>query len=149
MKTKPSILSLRNITKVFGKGETETKALKGVNLDVKEGEFLVILGKSGCGKSTLLNIIGGMDRPTSGTFYFDDKDFSEATEKMLTKYRRHFVGFIFQAYNLIPTLTAKENLAFIGGLSSTPMPADEALARVGLLERGDHYPSQLSGGQQH
>ena len=101
---KPTILSLRNVTKTFGEGETKLQILKGVNLDVREGEFLVILGESGCGKSTMLNIIGGMDQLTTGTFTFDGQDYSHADEKTLTMYRRHSVGFIFQAYNLMPTL---------------------------------------------
>ena len=101
---KPAILSLRNVTKTFGEGETKLQILKGVNLDVREGEFLVILGESGCGKSTMLNIIGGMDQLTTGTFTFDGQDYSHADEKTLTMYRRHSVGFIFQAYNFMPTL---------------------------------------------
>ena len=143
-----SILSLRGVTKSFGSGETEVQILKGVNLDVREGEFLVILGESGCGKSTMLNIIGGMDQLTGGTFLFDGEDYSRADDNTLTMYRRNSVGFIFQAYNLMPTLTAKENLEFIGELCKDPMNAEEALERVGLLERKDNYPSQMSGGQQ-
>lgn len=145
---KKSIISLRGVTKVFGQGDTQIQILKGVNLDVREGEFLVILGESGCGKSTMLNIIGGMDQLTGGTFLFDGEDYSHADEKTLTMYRRHSVGFIFQAYNLMPTLTAKENLEFIGELCEDPMDAEAALERVGLLGRKDNYPSQMSGGQQ-
>jgi ABC-type lipoprotein export system ATPase subunit/putative methionine-R-sulfoxide reductase with GAF domain len=145
---KKSIISLRGVTKVFGQGDTQIQILKGVNLDVREGEFLVILGESGCGKSTMLNIIGGMDQLTGGTFLFDGEDYSHADEKTLTMYRRHSVGFIFQAYNLMPTLTAKENLEFIGELCEGPMDAEAALERVGLLGRKDNYPSQMSGGQQ-
>ncbi|MDO5425207.1 MAG: ABC transporter ATP-binding protein [Eubacteriales bacterium] len=122
--------------------------LKGVNLDIREGEFLVILGESGCGKSTMLNIIGGMDQLTTGTFLFDGTDYSRADDKMLTEYRRHSVGFIFQAYNLMPTLTAEENLEFIGELCEDSMDAGEALARVGLAQRKGNYPAQMSGGQQ-
>ena len=136
------------MTKVFGQGDTQIQILKGVNLDVREGEFLVILGESGCGKSTMLNIIGGMDQLTGGSFIFDGEDYSHADEKTLTMYRRHSVGFIFQAYNLMPTLTAKENLEFIGELCEDPMDAEAALERVGLLGRKDNYPSQMSGGQQ-
>ena len=143
-----AILSLRGVTKSFGSGETEIQVLKGVNLDVREGEFLVILGESGCGKSTMLNIIGGMDQLTGGTFLFDGADYSHVDENALTMYRRNAVGFIFQAYNLMPTLTAKENLEFIGELCQDPMDAEEALKRVGLLDRKDNYPSQMSGGQQ-
>ncbi len=145
---KKSIISLRGVTKVFGQGDTQIQILKGVNLDVREGEFLVILGESGCGKSTMLNIIGGVDQLTGGTFLFDGEDYSHADEKTLTMYRRHSVGFIFQAYNLMPTLTAKENLEFIGELCEDPMDAEAALERVGLLGRKDNYPSQMSGGQQ-
>lgn len=145
---KKSIISLRGVTKVLGQGDTQIQILKGVNLDVREGEFLVILGESGCGKSTMLNIIGGMDKLTGGSFLFDGVDYSNADEKTLTMYRRHSVGFIFQAYNLMPTLTAKENLEFIGELCEDPMDAEDALERVGLLGRKDNYPSQMSGGQQ-
>ena len=145
---KKSIISLRNVTKTFGMGENELQVLKGVNLDIREGEFLVILGESGCGKSTMLNIIGGMDQLSTGTFLFDGKDYSKADEKTLTEYRRHSVGFIFQAYNLMPTLTAEENLDFIGELCEKPMNAAEALECVGLAQRKDNYPAQMSGGQQ-
>ncbi len=145
---KKVILSLRNVKKTFGSGETQVQALKGVNLDIREGEFLVILGESGCGKSTMLNIIGGMDQLTEGTFLFDGVDYSHADEKMLTQYRRHSVGFIFQAYNLMPTLTAEENLNFIGELCENSMDATEALRLVGLEHKKESYPSQMSGGQQ-
>lgn len=145
---KKAIISLRDVTKTFGSGETKLQVLKGVNLDIREGEFLVILGESGCGKSTMLNIIGGMDQLTTGTFLFDGKDYSKADEKTLTEYRRHSVGFIFQAYNLMPALTAEENLDFIGELCENPMDAGEALERVGLAQRKDNYPAQMSGGQQ-
>ena len=145
---KKSIISLRNVTKTFGSGETQVQILKGVNLDVREGEFLVILGESGCGKSTMLNIIGGMDQLTTGQFLFDGRDYSHLDENSLTMYRRNSVGFIFQAYNLMPTLTAEENLNFIGELCEKPMDASEALKSVGLLQRKNNYPSQMSGGQQ-
>ena len=145
---KKSIISLRNVTKTYGSGENQVQILKGVNLDVREGEFLVILGESGCGKSTMLNIIGGMDQLTGGEFLFDGQDFSHATEGQLTQYRRHSVGFIFQAYNLMPTLTAAENLDFIGELCDDAMDASKALESVGLLQRKDNYPTQMSGGQQ-
>ncbi len=146
--SRKSIISLRNVTKTFGTGENKLQVLKGVNLDIREGEFLVILGESGCGKSTMLNIIGGMDQLTTGTFLFDGNDYSKADEKTLTEYRRHSVGFIFQAYNLMPTLTAEENLQFIGELCEDPMDASEALERVGLAQRKENYPAQMSGGQQ-
>ena len=145
---KATLISLKNVTKSFGTGQMQVQVLKGVNLDVREGEFLVILGESGCGKSTMLNIIGGMDQPTSGSVIFDGKDYANATDEELTAFRRSAVGFIFQAYNLMPTLTAEENLNFIGELAETPMTAAEALEAVGLLEKRGNYPGQLSGGQQ-
>ena len=145
---KPIIISLRDVTKTFGQGETQVQVLRGVNLDIREGEFLVILGESGCGKSTLLNIIGGMDQLTTGTFTFDGNDYSRADEKTLTMFRRNSIGFIFQAYNLMPTLTAKENLEFIAELCENPMDAETALEQVGLANRMDNYPAQMSGGQQ-
>ncbi|MDY3920515.1 MAG: ATP-binding cassette domain-containing protein [Candidatus Limivivens sp.] len=145
---KPIIISLRDVTKTYGQGDTQVQVLKGVNLDIREGEFLVILGESGCGKSTLLNIIGGMDQLTSGTYTFDGNDYSHADENTLTMFRRKSVGFIFQAYNLMPTLTAKENLEFIGELCENSMDAETALALVGLSERKENYPAQMSGGQQ-
>ena len=145
---KPIIISLRDVTKTYGQGDTQVQVLRGVNLDIREGEFLVILGESGCGKSTLLNIIGCMDQLTSGTYTFDGNDYSHADENTLTMFRRKSVGFIFQAYNLMPTLTAKENLEFIGELCENSMDAETALARVGLSERKENYPAQMSGGQQ-
>lgn len=148
LQKKNQLFFLREVTKTFGQGETEIQVLKGVNLDIREGEFLVILGESGCGKSTMLNIIGGMDQLTTGTFLFDGKDYSKADEKTLTLYRRNSVGFIFQAYNLMPTLTAEENLDFIGELCEDSMDAKEALELVGLSERRKNYPAQMSGGQQ-
>ncbi len=147
-KEKKVLMSLRGVTKTFGSGENAVQILKGVNLDIREGEFLVILGESGCGKSTMLNIIGGMDRLTTGTFIYDGKDYSTVDDDTLTLYRRHAVGFIFQAYNLMPTMTAKENLEFIGELCEDPMDAEEALDSVKLLQRKDNYPAQMSGGQQ-
>ncbi len=148
VESKKAIISLRGVTKIYGSGETAVQVLKGVNLDIHEGEFLVILGESGCGKSTMLNIIGGMDSLTDGTFLFDGEDYSHADDKTLTMYRRHNVGFIFQAYNLMPTLTAQENLDFIGELCKNPLDAGEALESVGLGQRKNNYPSQMSGGQQ-
>ncbi len=147
-KEKKTIISLRDVKKHFGTGEMKVQVLKGINLDIKEGEFLVILGESGCGKSTLLNIIGGMDYLSEGSFLFEEKDYSHADERTLTMYRRNSIGFIFQAYNLMPTLTAEENLDFIGELCSTSMKAEEALKSVGLAEKKGNYPSQMSGGQQ-
>lgn len=145
---KEILLSLRDITKTFGKGDMQVQVLRGVNLDIREGEFLVILGESGCGKSTMLNIVGGMDQPTSGSVIFDGKDYANASEGELTEFRRNAVGFIFQAYNLMPTLTAEENLDFIGELSGNSMSAAEALKSVGLYEKRKNYPGQMSGGQQ-
>ena len=142
------VMELRDITREFQNGDTVTKVLKGVNLDVYEGEFLVLLGESGCGKSTLLNIVGGMDQATSGSFAYLGKDLSTATQAELTEYRRHNIGFIFQSYNLMPNLTALQNLNLIGELVENPMDADEALDTVGLSDRKNNYPSQLSGGQQ-
>lgn len=147
-KGKKKLMSLRGIKKVYHAGTQEVPVLKGVNLDIYEHELVVILGESGCGKSTLLNIIGGMDSLTDGQFLIGGKDFSHPSEKDLTMYRRNQVGFIFQAYNLMPNLTAKENLNFIGELCKDPMDAEEALEKVGLGERKNNYPSQMSGGQQ-
>jgi len=129
-------------------GETEIHALRGVDLEVRAGEFIVLLGPSGSGKSTLLNILGGLDTPSSGTIVFKDHDLSGADEAQLTRYRREHVGFVFQFYNLIPSLTARENVALVTDIAANPMPAAEALRRVGLGERLDHFPSQLSGGEQ-
>ena len=142
------VMRLRDITREFQNGDIITKVLKGVNLDVYEGEFLVLLGESGCGKSTLLNIIGGMDSATSGEFSYLGKDLSSATQEELTEFRRDNVGFIFQSYNLMPNLTALQNLKLIAELVDDPMDADEALEVVGLDDRKRNYPSQMSGGQQ-
>ena len=142
------VMELRDITREFVNGDVVTKVLKGVNLDVYEGEFLVLLGESGCGKSTLLNIIGGMDSATSGTFEYLKQDLSNATQQQLTEFRRDNIGFIFQSYNLMPNLTAVQNLKLIAELVEHPMDADEALEVVGLSERKYNYPSQMSGGQQ-
>lgn len=142
------VMSLRDITREFQNGDIVTKVLKGVNLDVYEGEFLVLLGESGCGKSTLLNIIGGMDQATSGSFTYLGHDLSDATQKELTEFRRSNIGFIFQSYNLMPNLTSLQNLKLIAELVDDPMDADEALDVVGLSDRKRNYPSQMSGGQQ-
>jgi len=142
------VMELRDITREFQNGDVVTKVLKGVNLDVYEGEFLVLLGESGCGKSTLLNIIGGMDSATSGTFHYLGKDLSHASQSELTEFRRDNIGFIFQSYNLMPNLNALQNLKLIAELVDEPMDADEALDIVGLEERKKNYPSQMSGGQQ-
>ena len=142
------IISARNIEKSFKNGDTITKVLKGVNLDVYEGEFLAVLGESGCGKSTLLNIIGGLDKADTGTFTFLDKDMTYASQEELTKYRRDNIGFIFQSYNLMLNLNSKQNLDLIGELVDDPVSSKEALELVGLNEKAHNYPSQLSGGQQ-
>jgi putative ABC transport system ATP-binding protein len=129
-------------------GEAEVHALRGVDLEVRAGEFIVLLGPSGSGKSTLLNILGGLDTPSSGSMAFQGRDLSRAAEADLTRYRREHVGFVFQFYNLIPALTARENVALVTDIAARPMSAAEALAWVGLGERLDHFPSQLSGGEQ-
>jgi putative ABC transport system ATP-binding protein len=129
-------------------GEVRVEALRGVDLDLFPGELVVLLGPSGSGKSTLLNILGGLDRATSGHVSYHETDLSKANDKELTEYRRHHVGFVFQVYNLIPSLTARENVAVVTEIARDPMKPDEALAIVGLSDRLDHFPSQLSGGQQ-
>ena len=138
----------RGLTKVYKTGDTEVHALRGVDLDINEGELVVLLGPSGSGKSTLLNILGGIDTPTDGTATFRTIDLSAADDKTLTAYRRNHVGFIFQFYNLMPSLTAAENVALVTEIADDPMPADDALALVGLADRTKHFPSQMSGGQQ-
>jgi putative ABC transport system ATP-binding protein len=129
-------------------GEVMVHALIDVDLDVYRGEFVVLLGPSGSGKSTLLNILGGLDTPTRGRAFWRDHDLSQANEAELTRYRRDHVGFVFQFYNLIPSLTVRENVALVTEIVRSPMPPEEALRRVGLAERLDHFPSQLSGGEQ-
>jgi putative ABC transport system ATP-binding protein len=129
-------------------GEIDVVALRGIDLDLFEGELLVLLGASGSGKSTLLNILGGLDVPTSGDVHYRDHDLTIADDTLLTSYRREHVGFVFQFYNLIPSLTARENVALVTDIADDPMPAEEALALVGLEERLDHFPSELSGGEQ-
>ena len=143
-----SIMEVRGVTREFQNGDVVTKVLKGVNLDVYEGEFLVLLGESGCGKSTLLNILGGMDHPTSGSFKFYGEEFANASQARLTDYRRDNIGFIFQSYNLMPNLNARQNLELIASLVPNPMDVDECLEIVNLAERKTNYPSQMSGGQQ-
>ncbi|MBQ6333562.1 MAG: ATP-binding cassette domain-containing protein [Erysipelotrichaceae bacterium] len=142
------LVSLRGIIKEFMSGEELNRILKGIDLDVYEGELLVVLGESGCGKSTMLNIIGGMDKATEGQLIIEGKDFSDPSEKELTDYRRDYIGFIFQSYNLMPNLTALENIEFIAEISQNPLDSSEALEMVGLGDRADRYPSALSGGQQ-
>ena len=138
----------RGLTKTYRMGDVDVHALQGVNLDLYPGEFVVILGPSGSGKSTLLNILGGLDAPTSGTVQFREHRLVGADERELTRYRREHVGFVFQFYNLIPSLTAPENVELVTAIAKSPMPAVEALQKVGLGERLDHFPAQLSGGEQ-
>lgn len=145
---KETIISLRNITKDYPSGDGVAHVLKGINLDIYKNEFLVILGESGCGKSTMVNIIAGMDFLTDGQLLVDGKDFSHPTDLELTRFRREYLGFVFQSYNLMPNLTALENVQFIADIAPNAMPAAEALAKVGLTDRAGNYPSALSGGQQ-
>jgi putative ABC transport system ATP-binding protein len=142
------VFTARALTKTYRMGESEVHALRGVDLEIRAGEFIVLLGPSGSGKSTLLNILGGLDTPTSGDVRFLEHQLTGADETELTRYRREHVGFVFQFYNLIPALTARENVALVTDIAVSPMRADEALAWVGLGERLDHFPSQLSGGEQ-
>jgi len=145
---KEPIIQLKNITKEYKMGEVSVKALRGVDFSLYDNELVVIIGTSGSGKSTMLNIIGGIDKPTRGDILYNGKNISYATEAELTKFRREAVGFVFQFYNLIPNLTARENILLASELSSSPISADELLKQIGLEERGDHFPSQLSGGEQ-
>ena len=138
----------RNLTKVYGSGPAAVHALRGVDLDMPDGELAVLLGASGSGKSTFLNIIGGLDHPTSGQVWFRDLELTALSDAALTGYRRRSVGFVFQFYNLIPSLTARENVALVTEIADAPMPPDEALALVGLSRRIDHFPAELSGGEQ-
>jgi putative ABC transport system ATP-binding protein len=142
------LFRVRDLTKIYPSGESEIRALDGVDLDLYPGELIVLLGASGSGKSTLLNILGGLDQPTAGTLSYRGLDLTHADEDELTRYRRDSVGFIFQFYNLIPSLTAKENVALITEISRDPMTPEDALALVELGDRQDHFPSQMSGGQQ-
>jgi putative ABC transport system ATP-binding protein len=144
----PAVFEARGLTKVYRMGATEVQALRGVELEVRTGEFIVLLGPSGSGKSTLLNILGGLDTPTSGDVRFLEHDLARAGEAELTRYRREHVGFVFQFYNLIPSLTARENVALVTEIADRPMAPEEALEWVGLGARLDHFPSQLSGGEQ-
>ena len=138
----------REITKVYGDGPAAVHALRGVDLDVPRGELIVLLGASGSGKSTLLNILGGLDRPTGGQVWFFEQELTALGDAELTRYRREHVGFVFQFYNLMPSLTARENVELVTEIAEAPMPAEEALALVGLADRADHFPAELSGGEQ-
>lgn len=142
------VFHVHGLTKVYQMGEVQVHALRGVDLDLYSGEFTVLLGASGSGKSTLLNILGGLDTPTEGHVLYADHDLTHATESQLTNYRRYHVGFVFQFYNLIPSLTARENVAVVTEISREPMQPEEALAMVDLADRMDHFPAQLSGGEQ-
>ena len=145
---KKVLISLRDVVKEYPSGEGVSRVLKGINLDIYENEFVVVLGESGCGKSTMMNIIGGMDNLTDGKLLIGGKDYSRPTDRELTLFRRNYVGFIFQSYNLMPNLTALENVEFIAEIAPQPISSKEALDRVGMLEKGGNFPSQLSGGQQ-
>ena len=136
------------MTKIYGSGDVQVQALRGVDLELYPGELVVLLGPSGSGKSTLLNILGGLDRASSGQIRYHGRDLAEANDSDLTEYRRNFVGFVFQFYNLIPSLTARENVAVVTEIARDPMQPDAALKLVGLSARMDHFPSQLSGGEQ-
>ena len=142
------IFQARGLTKVYRMGQVEVHALRGVDLDLFAGELVVLLGPSGSGKSTLLNILGGLDVPTSGVVRYLDHDLTAADDAALTRYRREHVGFVFQFYNLVPSLTAAENVALVTEIAREPTNPREALALVGLSGREDHFPSQLSGGEQ-
>ncbi len=143
-----ALFHARGLTKTYHMGEVDVHALQGVDLDLFEGEFVVILGPSGSGKSTLLNILGGLDAPTGGAVTFRDHDLVAASERDLTRYRREHVGFVFQFYNLIPSLTAVENVALVTDIAEHPLDPREALERVGLADRADHFPAEMSGGEQ-
>jgi putative ABC transport system ATP-binding protein len=145
---RPAVFRARGITKIYHMGEVDVHALRGVDLDLFEREFVVLLGPSGSGKSTLLNILGGLDVPTSGLVNYRDHDLTKDDDTLLTRYRREHVGFVFQFYNLIPSLTARENVALVTEIARDPMPPEEALALVGMAHRLDHFPAQLSGGEQ-
>lgn len=142
------VFQAEGLTKTYTMGDVEVQALRGVDLALYESEFVVLLGPSGSGKSTLLNILGGLDIPTSGHVRYRDHDLTAATEAQLTQYRREHVGFVFQFYNLIPSLTARENIALVTDIGEHPLTPEDALKRVGLEHRMDHFPSQLSGGEQ-
>ena len=143
-----NVFQVHGLTKTYQTGAGPVNALRGVDLDIRRGEILVLVGPSGSGKSTLLNILGGLDHATSGQALFEGRDLVKASDRELTHYRRHAVGFIFQFFNLSPSLTARENVELITEIAESPMDPAEALALVGLQDRMDHFPAQLSGGQQ-
>ena len=142
------VLKLEDVSRSYQMGQVEVRALTGVSLDITRGEFIVILGPSGSGKTTLLNLVGGIDSPTSGKITVDGIELNALDDKGLTEYRRNHIGFVFQFFNLIPTLTARENVEFAAELVEEPRDPLEVLEVVGLKERADHYPSELSGGEQ-
>ena len=142
------VFRARGLRKVYRMGEVEVVALQGIDLEIRRGEFIVLLGPSGSGKSTLLNILGGLDVPSGGEVAYCDHRLDGADESELTRFRREHVGFVFQFYNLIPSLTVRENVQLVADIAEHPMPVDEAISRVGLIERADHFPAQLSGGEQ-
>jgi putative ABC transport system ATP-binding protein len=143
-----AVLSCQDLHKVYRMGEVDVRALDGIDVALRAGELLVLLGASGSGKSTLLNILGGLDVASSGRVFFQGRDITDADEDELTQYRRHNVGFVFQFYNLIPSLTARENVALVTDIADDPLAPEEALGLVGLGDRLDHFPAQLSGGEQ-
>jgi putative ABC transport system ATP-binding protein len=143
-----SIFAVRGVTKVYRMGEVEVHALRGVDLSLATGELAVLLGASGSGKSTLLNILGGLDVPTAGQVFYRGRSLASSDERALTRYRREHVGFVFQFYNLVPSLTARENVALVTDIAEDPLTPEQALGLVGLTHRSDHYPAQLSGGEQ-
>lgn len=145
---KTAVFVATGLTKVYHMGEVNVHALRGIDLELYEGEFAVLLGPSGSGKSTLLNIIGGLDVPSGGRVTYREQDLTAYDDATLTRYRRQHVGFVFQFYNLIPSLTARENVALVTEISRDPLTPEEALSLVGLSERMDHFPSQMSGGEQ-
>ena len=142
------VFRTQGVTRVYRTGEVEVWALRGVDLSLAEGEMVVLLGASGSGKSTLVNILGGLDLPSGGKVFFRDQDLTKATDRQLTLFRRNHVGFVFQFYNLVPSLTARENVALVTEIAKNPMTPEEALERVGLAHRLDHFPAELSGGEQ-
>lgn len=144
----PVVFRTEAVTKVYRTGAVEVQALRGIDLTLYESELVVLLGASGSGKSTLLNILGGLDTATAGRVVFRDQDLSRASDKALTAFRRDHVGFVFQFYNLVPSLTARENVALVTEIARRPMRPEEALERVGLGHRLDHFPAELSGGEQ-
>lgn len=148
MAGKPVAFEIKELSKTYGSGRAAVHALRGVSLTVRRGEFLVLLGPSGSGKSTLLNIIGGLDSASSGSVYYEDQDLTHLADPALTRYRRNHVGFVFQFYNLMPGLTALENVELVVEIAPDPMPAEQALGLVGMSHRLDHFPAQLSGGEQ-